>query len=58
MSSFLPAAGVATPLRRGHTGPNPADHGKRGSKPYLLVDPKGMPSEVCVTGANRRLGRV
>src|SRR3954454_15753083 len=35
------------------TGKNPTDRGKRGTKRHLLVDGKGTPLAVRITGANR-----
>src|SRR3954449_5328089 len=35
------------------TGPNPTDRAKRGSKYHLLVDARGLPLNVAVSGANR-----
>ncbi|WP_246178366.1 IS5 family transposase [Actinomadura decatromicini] len=34
------------------TGPNPVDHGKRGSKIHLLVDHAGLPLSVGISAAN------
>lgn len=36
-----------------HTGPNPTDRGKLGSKRHVLTDANGTPVMFCVTGANR-----
>ncbi len=36
-----------------HTGPNPTDRGKRGSKRHVITDRHGVPLAFCVTGANR-----
>ena len=41
------------PLGGEATGRNPTDRGKRGSKVHLLVDARGAPLAVHVTGANR-----
>ncbi len=35
------------------TGPNPTDRGKLGSKRHIVVDARGIPLAVTVTGANR-----
>lgn len=40
------------PLGGDHTGKNPTDRGKSGSKLHLLVDKRGAPLAVVVTGAN------
>jgi transposase len=37
-----------------HTGPNPTDRGKRGSKRHLVTDGHGIPLVVTVGPANRR----
>ena len=44
---------VPAPLGGTHTGPNPTDRGKRGIKLHLLVDQRGAPLAVVLTGANR-----
>jgi transposase len=41
------------PLGGEQTGKNPTDRGKRGSKIHLLVDKRGAPLAVFITGANR-----
>ena len=41
------------PLGGSETGHNPTDRAKRGSKIHLLVDQRGVPLAVYVTGANR-----
>ncbi len=41
------------PLGGEATGRNPTDRGKRGSKIHLLVDARGAPLAVYVSGANR-----
>jgi putative transposase len=33
-------------------GPNPTDRGKLGTKRHVLVDQKGVPLSVTITGAN------
>lgn len=35
------------------TGPGPTDRGKLGSKRYIVVDTRGIPLVITVTGANR-----
>jgi Transposase DDE domain. len=40
------------PLGGTQTGKSPVDRSKRGSKIHLLVDERGAPLAVCVTGAN------
>jgi putative transposase len=40
------------PLGGTETGQSPVDRSKRGSKIHLLVDERGAPLAVCVTGAN------
>jgi len=35
------------------TGPNPTDRGKLGSKRHIVVDARGVPLAVAVSGANR-----
>ena len=41
------------PLGGGATGPNPTDRGKSGTKRSLLVDGRGAPIGLVVSGANR-----
>jgi len=41
------------PLGGGKTGKNPTDRGKRGAKINLMVDERGAPISVVLTGANR-----
>ncbi len=43
----------AAPLGGGKTGKNPTDRGKLGAKVNLLVDERGAPISVVLTGANR-----
>lgn len=46
--------GASVPSPGGsHTGPNPTDRGKLGSKRHLVTDGQGIPMVFCVTGANR-----
>jgi len=40
------------PLGGTETGKNPTDHGKSGSKIHILVDEKGAPLALHITGAN------
>ncbi len=35
------------------TGPNPTDLGKLGSTRHIIVDRRGLPLALCITGANR-----
>ena len=49
----LDSKSCASPLGREDTGRNPADRGKRGSKIHLLVDKRGAPLSVVISGANR-----
>ena len=44
---------VSSPLGGEDAGRNPTDRGKLGSKIHLLVDERGAPLSVFVTGANR-----
>ena len=41
------------PLGGNKTGPNPTDRGKVGTKRHLLVDGRGVPLAVHLSGANR-----
>lgn len=43
---------VAAPLGGEKTGKNPTDRGKQGSKRHLLVDARGAPLAIVVSGAN------
>lgn len=43
----------AAPLGGSDTGPNPTDRAKQGSKVHLLVDQRGAPLAVWITGANQ-----
>lgn len=45
---------ISVPAPRGgtHTGPNPTDRGKTGSKLHLLIDGQGVPLAVTLSGAN------
>ncbi|WP_338861952.1 IS5 family transposase (plasmid) [Mycetohabitans rhizoxinica] len=49
----LDAASVAKPPGGQETGPNPTNRGKLGSKRHLVVDARGVPLAITVTGANR-----
>ncbi|QOK93665.1 IS5 family transposase (plasmid) [Ralstonia pseudosolanacearum] len=46
-------ATAAKPPGGEQTGPNPTDRGKLGSKRHLVVDRRGVPLALIVTGANR-----
>lgn len=48
----LDAASASGP-RELETGPNPTDRGKLGSKRHLIVDARGIPLAITITGANR-----
>ncbi len=43
----------AAPLGGHRTGKNPTDRGKTGAKMNLLVDERGAPISIVLTGANR-----
>jgi len=43
---------VPAPLGGSETGANPTDRGKQGAKVHLLVDQRGMPLAIYITGAN------
>lgn len=43
---------VAAPLGGAQTGKNPTDRGKSGAKLHLLVDERGAPLAIHITGAN------
>lgn len=47
------ACGVPSPRGGPHTGPNPTDRGKLGSKRRIVTDAQGIPVMFCVTGSNR-----
>nr|WP_115648355.1 IS5 family transposase [Chromobacterium violaceum] len=49
----IDGASVAKPPGGQQTGPNPTDRGKLGSKRHIVVDRRGLPLALCVTGANR-----
>src|SRR5690606_19454555 len=44
---------VPAPLGGQQTGANPIDRGKLGTKRHLLIDRRGVPLSVHITGANR-----
>lgn len=44
---------VPAPLGGQQTGANPTDRGKLGTKRHLLIDGRGVPLSVHITGANR-----
>jgi putative transposase len=48
----LDSKSVPAPLGGSQTGPNPTDRGKSGSKVHVIVDERGAPLAVVVTGAN------
>lgn len=43
---------VPSPLGGSHTGRNPTDRGKQGAKIHILVDQRGAPLAIHITGAN------
>ena len=49
----LDSATVKAPLGGNKTGPNPTDRGKLGTKRHTLVDERGVPLAVKLSGANR-----
>ena len=49
----IDGAMMKAPLALHSVGPNPTDRGKNGSKRHLLVDGRGVPLSLVVTGANR-----
>jgi putative transposase len=49
----LDSKSCAAPLGCEGTGRNPTDRGKLGTKLHLLVDKRGAPLSVLITGANR-----
>ncbi|WP_143809136.1 IS5 family transposase [Paraburkholderia susongensis] len=49
----LDAPSVAKPPGGQETGPNPTDRGKLGTKRHLVVDARGVPLAITITGANR-----
>ncbi len=44
---------VSTPLGGEATGRNPTDRGKRGAKVHILVDERGAPLAIDISGANQ-----
>jgi len=48
----IDGAMTKAPLGGEATGPNPTDRGKKGTKRHLLVDGKGIPLSLAVSGAN------
>jgi len=44
---------VKAPLVQEEVGRNPTDRKKKGTKRHLLVDGRGVPLSLVVTGANR-----
>lgn len=51
--AIVDSATVRAPHGGRKTGPNPTDRRKCGSKHHLIVDEKGVPLAVILTGANR-----
>ena len=49
----IDGAMMKAPLAQQSVGPNPTDRGKNGSNRHLLVDGRGVPLSLIVTGANR-----
>lgn len=49
----IDGASVASPRGGSETDPNPTDRGKLGSKRHIVVDARGVPLAITVTGANR-----
>ena len=49
----IDAASVASPPGGQETGRNPTDRGKLGSKRHIIVDRRGAPLALSITGANR-----
>ncbi|WP_115617498.1 IS5 family transposase [Chromobacterium vaccinii] len=49
----IDGASVASPPGGQGTGPNPTDRGKCGSKRHIIVDRRGLPLALSITGANR-----
>ena len=48
----IDGATFKAPMAQESVGPNPTDRGKNGSKRHLLVDGRGVPLSIIVTGAN------
>ncbi|MFB7168887.1 IS5 family transposase [Streptomyces sp. NPDC056242] len=51
-SAIIDAASVRTKRGGSPTGPNPVDHGKKGSKPHVLSEAQNIPVVVTMSGAN------
>ncbi|XUT91607.1 IS5 family transposase [Ottowia caeni] len=49
----IDGAMMKAPMAQQSVDPNPTDRGKNGSKRHLLVDGRGVPLSLVVTGANR-----
>jgi len=49
----IDGAMMKAPLAQQSVGANPTDRGKNGSKRHVLVDGRGVPLSLVVTGANR-----
>ena len=50
--SALDSISIPAPRGGSHTGPNPTDQGKAGSKLHLLIDGQGLPLAISLSGAN------
>ena len=50
--SALDSISIPAPRGGAHTGPNPTDRGKAGSKLHLLIDGQGLPLAILLSGAN------
>ena len=50
--SALDSISIPAPRGGSHTGPNPTDRGKAGSKLHLLIDGQGLPLAISLSGAN------
>ena len=46
------SSSIAAPYGGDHTGPNPTDRGKAGTKRHVVVDRSGIPLAVLITAAN------
>ena len=51
--AIVDSAKTKAPSGGEKTGPNPTDRRKLGSKVHVLVDTKGIPLAISLTGANR-----
>ncbi|AFD27133.1 Transposase-like protein (plasmid) [Deinococcus gobiensis I-0] len=50
--SALDSISIPAPRGGSHTGPNPTDRGKAGSKLHLLIDGQDLPLAIRLSGAN------